>query len=698
MKRFLLVSSMAVAAGLGLQNSSAAHGGNYRGPGDTVPAGGGGGGGGGAGPSTPAPAGPSTGGPSGPSGPATGGPGGVSTGGPSGPARPTTGGPAAESGELTSWEFWWGFNKDYYLNLKAALYASGPSTGGDEAFLGGGSKTQAKNTLRPSEQAIREKIVPALKAALEKERANDIVTGALIALAKIGDAKSEEGVSEFEGLIARFLSDSSQEIAETSAVALGILANDASVKRLEHLVRDDEDGRKLVKSNEVPYRTRAFAAYGLGLIGARTNNNQTRQDIAGILIDMLRKPDTSTRDVKVACLIALGLTPIAVENAESGAQGSTASRQAQIQWIREYFLDENNNYLVRSHAPTALARLLNKDAKQLPSAMRDEVVKVLLKGIDEHSKEKNEVQQSCVLALGQLGDTDKDKLDADVRERLMKLTDKCPDPQTKNFCCIALAQIGGRQGPSEENEKGVKEIRNFLGERMSKGATHLRPWAGLSIGVMERAIADANSVGGMTPSSSQKEALRSALSDAKSPNEMGAYAIGTGIARDVDAKKVLIEKLKTAPGDDARGYVAVALGLIGDRDAIKPMSDIVRESKYKPELLKQAAIGLGLLGDKELVGDMCTMLKEAKGLSAQAAIASALGFIGDSRSIDPLVGMLQDKAGLTDSARGFAAVALGIVADKEPLPWNSKISVNLNYRANTTTLTGESGTGILDIL
>jgi len=75
----------------------------------------------------------------------------------------------------------------------------------------------------------------------------------------------------------------------------------------------------------------------------------------------------------------------------------------------------------------------------------------------------------------------------------------------------------------------------------------------------------------------------------------------------------------------------------------------------------------------------------------------ALGFIGDSRSIDPLVSMLEDKS-LTDSARGFAAVALGIVADKEPLPWNSKISVDINYRANTTSLTSPEGTGILDIL
>jgi hypothetical protein len=102
--------------------------------------------------------------------------------------------------------------------------------GSDDFFMGQGTKGQSKNQLKPSEEAIRQKIVPALKEALEKERANDIVTGCLIGLAKIGDVKSESGASEFEPLLSKFLSDGNQEIAETAAVALGILANDASVR------------------------------------------------------------------------------------------------------------------------------------------------------------------------------------------------------------------------------------------------------------------------------------------------------------------------------------------------------------------------------------------------------------------------------------------------------------------------------------
>ena len=146
-----------------------------------------------------------------------------------------------------------------------------------------------------------------------------------------------------------------------------------------------------------------------------------------------------------------------------------------------------------------------------------------------------------------------------------------------------------------------------------------------------------------------------------------------------------------------QGYVALALGMVGAAQYRAEIQDIVRASKYQPELLRQAAIALGLLGDKSLVPELVAMLQGAKSLASQAAVASALGFIGDARSIDPLIAMLADKQ-ITGSARGFAAVALGIVADKESLPWSAKISININYRANTSTLTTPEGTGLLDIL
>ncbi len=83
-------------------------------------------------------------------------------------------------------------------------------------------------------------------------------------------------------------------------------------------------------------------------------------------------------------------------------------------------------------------------------------------------------------------------------------------------------------------------------------------------------------------------------------------------------------------------------------------------------------------------------------VTKMAAVASALSQIGDRNSIDPLREMLLDKD-LPSITRAFAAVALGGIADKEPVPWNAKIAVNMNYRAAVETLV-ESGAGVLEIL
>lgn len=58
--------------------------------------------------------------------------------------------------------------------------------------------------------------------------------------------------------------------------------------------------------------------------------------------------------------------------------------------------------------------------------------------------------------------------------------------------------------------------------------------------------------------------------------------------------------------------------------------------------------------------------------------------------------MLFDSS-LGELPRAFAAVALGGVADKEPLPWNSKLATDTNYRAQVETLSNKA-TGVLDIL
>ncbi|MFT4542192.1 MAG: HEAT repeat protein [Planctomycetota bacterium] len=707
MKRLLLLGALLSASLLGVQDICSAHGGTYRGPGDTVPPGGGGGGGGG-GPATPGPGGPSSPGPSGPSSPGPASPGAPAGNPGSGPSKPTTSGGGGGGVDLTVWDFWWGFNKDPYLNLKSKIHDEGVLTGSDDFFLGQGQESQAKDSLRPSEEQIRGQVVPALLRALEKERSNDILTGAMIALAKIGDVQNESGESEFEKTIAAFLKDGNQEVSETAAVALGILANDASVPALVSLMNDDPVGRQLVgNKTEVPYRTRAFAAYGLGLVGHKTSSNEVRQDIVKNLVAMLNGPHFSTRDVKVAAMTAMGLTPVeladdvaALEATFEGADEKAACcLQSQLSFLIDYIdpAKERANkttrhYFVRAHAPTAMARLLTHVPDDQLADLKAPVYEMLAGLVGQHSKAKEQVQQSTTLAFGIMGDSDADEVDTELRENLGRLI-KDGDRQTNRFALIALAQVAGNPGENEKALEGVKDARAELLKQLSKGRT-LKPWAALALGVFGRALLDND----QALDAAAGSALRTATAEMKRPSDAGAYCLALGLRRDNEGKKILLDKLDFFKGsNEARGYAAVGLGLMEDRSSIEPIQEIIKNAKYRPDLLKQAAIALGLLGDKELVPELIDMLGTAKGLATQAAISSALGAIGDSRSIDPLITMLDDKS-VTDTARGFSAVALGIVCDKEPLPWNSKVSTSINYRANTTTLTGENGTGILDIL
>ena len=217
-------------------------------------------------------------------------------------------------------------------------------------------------------------------------------------------------------------------------------------------------------------------------------------------------------------------------------------------------------------------------------------------------------------------------------------------------------------------------------------------WSALSLAVMERELDDAK----LGSSSDVKLVLSSALADAKSPSNVGALSIACGLLRNREAKDTLIANLERFSDADTRGYTAVGLGLMDEATALAPIQELVKKARYSPDLLKSGAIALGLLGDNLVVPDLLGMLETASSLSSQAAISSALGFIGDSRSVDPLIALMQ-REGVTDLARAFGAVALGIIADKEELPWNSKIGVGSNYRANTATLTDQKG-GILDIL
>lgn len=681
-KTSILTACFAMAASL----PSLAHGGTYIGPGDTVPPGGSGGGKG------LAPGVPNSGNPAGPGNGSTGtpAPGQPTTG--SGPnqggSNPLTGGEAGP--DLTDWSYWWEFNKDPYINLKGALAGTRANTGTAEWFIGMGQQSQGQKSQIPTRAEVEREIVPALIKALETETNNDIVTGCLMGLGKIGEELGEDGTSRFAPLFVSFLADPSQEISETAAIALGILANKPSVAILLDLYLDNPDGRKLVARGEVPIRTRSFAAYGLALCGAKINDETLKADIIANLIGVLESERSSTRDIHVASVIALGLIPFERLGTDElgAATESIDTRLEQVAYLTT-FMESSAHSFVRAHAPMAAVRLLQGAEGEVFEVEREKLARKLITIVNA-KKEKNEVLQSAIQALGQLGDADPKGIDAEIRKALVGVAQNITDKQARYFAAIALAQVGGRKGV-ESADVGIREAQSYMLARLSKGNTAVRTWNALAIGVMGNALEGNLST----------DLVQALLSETKRERtaRIGAYAVSAGMLGNIEFVPILREKLDTISEDTPRGYLCLGLGMLGALEAQDQIRAVIQEANYRPQLLQQAAIALGLLQDPEAVGYLTDTLVKSNSLASQAALTSALGFIGDKTSIAPLIAMLEDDE-LSERARGFAAVALGLVGDVDhDLPWNTAIKVNINYSANPLTLNDFStGTGVLNIL
>ncbi|MBX3464121.1 MAG: HEAT repeat domain-containing protein [Planctomycetes bacterium] len=692
----LLLSGLCCAGLLALlPETGRAHGGQYRGPGDVVPPTPGGGGGGGA--STGGPSGPSTGGPAGPSapspsgpGPSTGGGPGPSTGGPGGPGGggggATTGGGGVQVTEdLTEWKFWWEFNKDPYIRLRDAVLQGGPQTGSDDFFLGSTRRSEARNSLRPTEEQILGKILPALKKAIDTSEQRDINSSCMVAMAKIGTNHPDfKLIDVFKPRLAK----PDLEISETAALSIGIaaIAEEEAVELLTGLALDTAKGREACRSSTVNNRVRSFAIYGLGLLANKHSQTEIKAKAFEVMKKVLEADEIRQLDPKVAAINGMSIL-----NVGSESEQDKLLLDEVLKCLEGYYMKSlgAGQQLIQAHVPTAIAKLIGPDHQE-----SDRFKELFASDLGEKGKVKrvsNDIFRSCAMALGMMArphDDKDDKKNPDNKySKLLHDTYRNhKDLQTRSFALLALGQIGGDLN------------REILLKEFDKGGKNQeKTWASLALGVY--AFHKYEKQREIVPETTIAQTLFDTLKQAKDPSLVGALAIGLGLCRATEAadhmRGLMIGNIAK---EEMAGYLCIGLALMNDVRSKEDMRNVVTQWTRRDQLLQQAAIALGKLGDKG-VAEVLLKLMSAEGesnLAKLSAIASALGFIGDQRSIDPLKDMLFNTK-LHDLARAFAAVALGGVADKEMLPWNSKIGVNLNYRAAVETLTNRQS-GILDIL
>ncbi len=600
------------------QSVALAHGGNYRGPSGQVPPTG-------RTPNDPTP-------PPSPGGGTPGGGGGTGGGQPVGPSvGPRAGGQtgggrvggstpgargrkASKSEGFERWEFWWAYNREPYLDLKNRLGRTELSSGSADFLLGKGNKDEAATASRPSRKVIDERLIPSLREAL-KDGYFDVRAAAVIALGKTADASAIQDM-------VKVLADDNKQVSESAALAMGILGAKEATPILLHLLSDDAEGRKLVARPEVPVRTRAFAAVALGLL-------KDESAIQPLLAAVDRKE--TQKDVPIAAIIALGIMK------------ANPALERLITLAQDTAIDD----LTRSYAITSLGKIGNKDAlKAVRTALQDSSL---------------HVSRSAVIALGLLGDAD----DVETQTLLRGVVEKNPDPQSRNWACIALGQLGG------------KESRKTLLAVLEKERQSLRAFAALGSAIYARATKDDSIV----------EYLRKALKEEDDQSTKGALCIALGILQDRSSEKDMLSVLENEKAPDLRGYAAVGLGMMNARGAKPAIEAVLTDSKVAdPDLQRSAATALGLLGDSSAVPLLTKLLKEAQTEYVISSSALALGYIGDWRAIDPLVALVEDKKGTPDLARANAVTALGIVGEEDPLPKLHVISIDNNYRAQVESL------------
>tara|TARA_R110002126_G_scaffold41590_7_gene120869 strand:- start:16095 stop:17948 length:1854 start_codon:yes stop_codon:yes gene_type:complete len=604
---------------------------------------------------------------------------------------------------IANWELWWIYNRETYLNLKGAIGEAGPGTMGDEFYLGNGQRNQMVASRLPDPALVTSQVLPALLKALDGERQDGVLNGTMISLARIGQHQDAAHRAVIREQILGFLGASSQVVRETAVLSLGILGDEDSAELLADLFADRQAGRKAVRDTKVDQRTRAYAGYALALIGQTTADADLRAAIVAEAAGILDAPTFASSDIKVAASMAFALIPLApgpALDAEAEAPTVPTTRQEQIALLLEHFDQRNQRAnkrrrsdVVRSHFPRAMVRLLDLDGEPFAGQeqLRQAVGAHLVHAISRFSPYDNDLmKQGAAMALGQLGTAGNSDLDGEIVDALVTAS-KDGSQQVRRFAQISLAQVGSRPGLGEEPWAQTAAVRTHLDKLHSRAKTTMRPWAALSLGIFGHHLMENDQV----LSSDMGTTLRTAAMKEGNPEAIGAYAIALGLRKDQEGVEVLMKMMDKLQGRDAaRGFCAVGLGMMQATDAADPIYEIVEESRFRPDLLRQASTGLALLRQTRTVPMLVDMLSSTDAMATQAALCGALGRIGDRHSVAPLLELLADK-GETANTRGFAAMALGMVCDSSPMPWTVELSRDLPYSSSTSTLLG-SGSGVLD--
>lgn len=554
----------------------------------------------------------------------------------------TTGATSPVMPERTTWEFWWDANQDEFLDLKARLAQRGVVSGGAGHLTGRGRKADGLSDSRRTAEQVRREIVPTLQLLLVEEDDANILDSSAVALGRIADASMSSMIPRvLEGLAGHDV----LEVRWSAVLGMGVLGAPDHLPLLVDLMGDTSAGRAIA-GGAVDWQVRAFSALALGYL----------DDPRAIrpLMDVVQNAPDSDRDLKACAVLGLGLM--------------TRGPIDEISFfLRQRLEDPRVDPPIRAQIPIALGRLGD------PSALAP----LLAEFVDRDADRL--VQQSIAIAFGRLATL----ADRPIVEALLDAVAQGPDEATRHFALIALGKIGARSERRQETDALHLRVCQMFADEIHEPTRRTdRSWSMLAGALWARGQPD--------DAPRLVARLLDAYEQEKDPSFKAAAAIALALAGAQEAAPAIYADY-LASGDQAfQGYSALALGILRHGSARDPLRQACASRTIDPWYRRQAAVALGLIGDPEAVGVLVEVLRTSDTVSVSGAVVEALGLIGDREAVDLLTALATDDS-IGALTRALACVALGRVGEKTDLPWNAPIRIDANYLLEIETVTRAAG-------
>ncbi|HEX5011343.1 MAG TPA: HEAT repeat domain-containing protein [Planctomycetota bacterium] len=534
-----------------------------------------------------------------------------------------------------TWEQWWFDNQDRLLSLRERLDKR-PHT------LPAPGLADTLPTRRTTDAQVRDEILPVLYQLLKDEHETDVLDSALVALGRCAVVDAPDRAID---VIRPFLAHRDASVQTAAVLALGIQGAAQSVPLLGALMADDAAGRRAVADDAVSPLTRALAALALGLC-----NHPSAVPRLEALLD---ETTDSERDLKACLITALGLT------------ANEASDEALVA-LRARLTDRKLDAVLKAYVPLSLSRL--------DGGSRPEVTPALVAAFDDRDTD-DLVRTSCAIALGEVDSAGQGGV-LDV----LRAGTQAHNARTRHCSLIALAEIAARvTAPGDGPSAFHAAVAELLGRALDKPASGIdHPFAALAVGLYLRGAGGARHAWLGDRLLAQHAAQRD-------DSVRSAFAIALGLAGVHEAGPSMAEDAAGTGDTDRRGYAAIALGMLDDHSADASLLTACAAKDTPPALRVQFGLALALLGSTEAVPALTGLLDSAASQEAAVSAARTLGEIGDVAALPALLAVARnpDRQPLT---RGMACVALGLLGERTPLPWNSRLRATHNGDARVAAI------------